>query len=223
MGSEEDSRILLADLSGSELQDLLPQLAAHPNSQVRGWAIWAAAEGLGKNGISVLTYALDDADPDVRDDALTKLVQIDKSAARAQLSRVRGKLRSSDDFEVASAMWVLAELRDTDSLPVLEEMSDSPRTPWLAKVASVAALVLSGNAQEIQDRIRRHDHATMRELAHGAILLRNDAGRRVLEEVIESPTMDPTCIAWAKWFLDWGESRSVATNRPRHDGPAVTR
>jgi HEAT repeat protein len=208
LGTDDDAVDLVRRMRGLNYEPLLWELLRNKSATVRGWTLWAATELLGTRSVPFLRAGLKDRDSDVRDDALARLVQLDPRQALYELPRLRKMLRSRDDYEVAAALWSLAELGDERSVPEIEGIVRSPRVPWLEKPASVALLLIEGRTPEILEAIRGHDHRRMKELAHAAAILRTPDAIAALRQGSDADT-DRECRGWCKWFLAW------ASNRPR--------
>jgi HEAT repeat protein len=146
----------------------------------------------------------------VRDDALAKLLDVAPEQAKDEVERIRRLLRSRDDFEVASALWTLAELRDEEALPAIDKIANAPRVPWLRKPASVSALLVRGQTDEVLEAIARHEHDRMKELAHAAAILGTAEAIEVLRRC-STASIDRECRGWCSWFLEWAASRTDKT------------
>jgi hypothetical protein len=218
--SDDEARDLLAIVLRDDAERLLSEIARDRSPGVRGWALWAATSALGDKAVPILRGRLRDRDPDVRDDALSKLLVVDPSAVRSELPRIRKKLNASDAYEVASAIWALAELRDRGALERIRQLAATPPTPWLVKPASVAILLIEGREEEVMTAIRDHDHYRMKELAHGAALIGGQSALQSLRQGSEAQT-DDECRAWCSWFSDWALRRSQSAPGPA-PGPAGT-
>jgi HEAT repeat protein len=209
LDSEEQSEALLRRVRSADAEALLERLVGDAEPGTRAWALWAAMRLLGDRAVPLLVRALGDSDPDVRDDALAKLVQISPATAVDLLPKVRSKLKAEDDFEVASALWTLAELNDRESLPEIKSIESHPRVAWLAKPAYVASLLIQGKNGDVLNGMREHDHPRMRELAHGAALLGTPEAMDALSDCAEAPELDSECRALCRWFLKWRSDRSA--------------
>lgn len=163
---------------------ILDELTRHENADVRAWVAWAAPQVLGEGGVYVLMGMTRDRDRDVRDAAIEELVALDPDAARRLVPALRRRLRSREAHEPVSAMWTLAELGDTGSLPAIRRIAQSERLdyPFQAHVAEVVCLVLEGREDEIVEGLRAHDHGRMPWLATGARVLGTESARSALEE-----------------------------------------
>jgi hypothetical protein len=208
--SEDEARDLLSNVLHDDAERLLSEIARDRSPGVRGWALWAATSALGEKAVPILRGRLRDRDPDVRDDALSKLLVVDPAALLSELPRIRKKLNASDAYETASAIWALAELRDRGALEQIRQLAATPPTPWLMKPATVAILLIEGREGEIVTAIRDHDHFRMKELAHGAALVGDPLALKSLREGSEAQT-DDECRAWCGWFYDWALRRSQSS------------
>lgn len=207
LDSDDEAFELLRSIAAAGPEKILPSLLRDPRSIVRLWALWAASEIGGSLGAAVLVSALRDRDSDVRDDALSKLMVVDREAARRELKMIRKKLRADDDFEIASAVWILAELGDVAALGHIDRIARDPPVAWLRKPAAVASMLLRGENGAILDRLRAHDHEMMKELAHGAAIMPSDEGLAVLLEC-SNLAIDKQCRGWCQWFAEWRLKRA---------------
>ena len=123
---------------------------------VRAYAGWLAARTLPKDdAVGLLLRVAGSRDPDVRDSAITDLIELDVAAVRSLLVSLRRDLARRDEHDVRLAIWTLAKLGDVESLPRLREIAERlPDQHVSAQSARLAALVLERDVEAIRARQR---------------------------------------------------------------------
>jgi hypothetical protein len=115
----------------------------------RSWVAWAAPQVLPHDRVvTLLTKLAGSRDADVSDDALSTLLEFDRSAAVRLLPRIRRKLRSTDIHEPVAAMWLLARLDQDASQEILDAAEESDY-PFHRLVAEAVTLFIRRDAKEI--------------------------------------------------------------------------
>lgn len=181
---------------------VLDQLSRHRAPAVRGWVARTARKVLEEGGVYVLMGLTRDGDREVRDTAVAELVVVDPDAARRVVPALRRRARSAEAEESVPAMWALARLRDSGSLPLLQkvaEAEDADRSR--RKTAEAASLLLGERPREILERMRAHDHDLMPWLAVAARLLATEEARAALAERAEGAP-DAECRAVCRTELE---------------------
>jgi hypothetical protein len=181
---------------------VLDRLSRHRDPTVRGWVASVARAVLDEGGAYVLMGLTRDTDREVRDAAVAQLVALDPDAAHRLVPALRRRARSPEPEESVAAMWALATLRDTGSLPHLRriaEAEDADRSR--RKAAEAASLLLGDRPKEILERMGAHDHDLMPWLAVAARLLATEDARAVLAERAEGAP-DAECRAVCRVELE---------------------
>lgn len=187
---------------------VLDRLSRHRDPTVRGWVASAARAVLDEGGAYVLMGLTRDGDREVRDAAVAQLVALDPDAAHRLVPALRRRARSPEPEESVAAMWALATLRDTGSLPHLRQIAEAEDADRSRRRAAEAASLLLGDSQEILERMRAHDHDLMPWLAVAARLLATDEARAVLAERAEGAP-DAECRAVCRVELEKLEEGSA--------------
>ncbi|MGH3032512.1 MAG: hypothetical protein ACRDNE_17455, partial [Gaiellaceae bacterium] len=157
---------------------------------------------LGEGGVYVLMGLTRDGERKVRDAAVAQLVALDADAARRLVPALRRRARSPEPEESVPAMWALATLRDTGSLPHLRQVAETEDADRSRRrTAEAASLLLGDRPQEILERMRAHDHDLMPWLAVAARLLPTEEARAVLAERAEGAP-DAECRAVCRVELE---------------------
>jgi hypothetical protein len=173
---------------------VLDRLSRHGDPTVRGWVASVARPVLDEGSSYVLMSLTRDGDGEVRDAAVAQLVAVDPGAARRLVPALRRRTRSEEPEESVAAMWALATLRDTGSLPHLRQIAEAEDADRSRRRAAEGASLLLGDPQEILERMRAHDHDLMPALAVAARLLATEEARAVLAERAEGAP-DAECRA----------------------------
>jgi hypothetical protein len=162
---------------------VLDELARNRTVEVRAWAVWAAPKVLGSDAVPLLKRLTEDEHPDVRDEALRELVELDPDAARSLIPLLRRKLRSDDIWEPVVAMWALAAV-DPDAGDAIREAGErADEYPFHRLVADVVGLLIAGDAREIERRLRSHDHRSTAWLVKAARRLDDPQLNSAVEEL----------------------------------------
>ena len=173
---------------------VLDRLSRHADATVRGWVASMARPVLDEGSSYVLMGLTRDGDREVRDATVAQLVALDPDAARRLVPALRRRARSEEPEESVAAMWALATLRDTGSLPHLRQIAEAEDADRSRRRAAEGASLLLGDPQEILERMRAHDHDLMPALAVAARLLSTEEARAVLAERAEGAP-DAECRA----------------------------
>jgi hypothetical protein len=178
------------------------QLSRDRDPAVRGWVAGVAREVLEEGGVYVLMGLTRDGDREVRDTAVAELALVDPDAARRLVPALRRRARSQEPEESVPAIWVLARLRDSGSLPLVRQVAESEDADRSRrKAAEAAAILLGERPREILERMRAHDHDLMPWLAVAARLLANEEARAMLAERAEGAP-DAECRAVCRAELE---------------------
>ena len=178
------------------------QLSRHRDPAVRGWVAGVAREVLDEGGVYVLMGLTRDRDREARDTAVAELVVVDPDAARRLVPALRRRARSPEPEESVPAIWALARLRDSGSLPLVRQVAESEDADRSRrKTAEAAALLLGERPREILERMRAHDHDLMPWLAVAARLLATEEARATLAERAEGAP-DAECRAVCRAELE---------------------
>jgi hypothetical protein len=168
---------------GALLRQLIDELKASPTAAailadlsrdrewpVRSWAAAIAAETVGRAALPwLLEMTQHDRNSNNRSLALQVLMDIDPEAGRPLIGKMRKQLLSKNDDQATDAARTLIELGDADSLPALRQLAArwEPGTYRRTRL-EVWILPLEGHADEVVERIRRHDHVCLPWLAYAA-------------------------------------------------------
>jgi sigma54-dependent transcription regulator len=116
--------------------------------------------------------ALQDADADVRDEATRLFVALAPARAHEVVPRLRARLASDDYFLPVSAMWMLLELGDRASIPLVERYRERTGIQrWQGKQAEIVLAAFEGDDVRLAERIISHDHDLMPALCRAATLM----------------------------------------------------
>ncbi len=136
---------------------------------VRGWVSWGAISLLGKGAVPLLLTLTRDKDADVRDIAVTDLLELDPATLRTLIPALRKQLRSKDYYAPMTAAWSLARLGDTGSADAIEAFSqDSTHDLWQRLATSTIVTLLRNGSDGVVTRIRAHEHGSMQWLVRAA-------------------------------------------------------
>ena len=170
---------------------ILVELAHHRDPQVRGWASWGAASVLGRDAVPLLLALARDRDADVRDIAVTDLLDVDPTALEILVPSLRKQLRSKDYYAPISAAWTLARLGDSGSADAIEELSrDDTRDLWQRLATSVIVTLLREGSSGVVTRVRAHEHGSMQWLVTAAQIADTSDAYNALLWLAESDTDD---------------------------------
>jgi HEAT repeat protein len=138
---------------------LLTELARYEDPTVRDWAGWAAVRHLpAASAVALLELLIEDADADVRMEALRSLVDLDPAWARRLVPRYLAALRGRETPETVDAIWRLTQFREGSALPPLRELAERAKQPVVRNNARIAVLVLEGREEELISGLQGHDH-----------------------------------------------------------------
>jgi len=138
---------------------LLGELANNRNVAVRDWVTWAARRFLDRGAaIGILRRLAEDADSDVRLEAVAELVDLDESWARRLVPTLRKMLSSRDPIEVSNAIWHLVRVRDSSALAPIQNLAERAPETLVKNQARAAVLVLTGAEDELVKLLVAHDH-----------------------------------------------------------------
>jgi len=159
-GSAADRNKLREQLAADPAAEAtLGELATSVNPIVRDWVAWAAPQLLNRlAAISLLGRLADDRDVDVRSEARRYLVQLDEAWARRFVPTYLKALLSDDVPEATDAIWQLVKLRELSAVAPIEQLASAAEHPLVRNTARVAALVLTGQDDQLIDALAAHDH-----------------------------------------------------------------
>jgi HEAT repeat protein len=200
---DRDIENIVGDLArgGESARVVVRQLALHEDPAVRAFAGSVAKELYGNDAVDLLRQLVMDRDPDVSDTALQDLLDLSPGAAAPLLPRIRARARAGQLFERIFAIWTLAHMRDAEALPMLRAIAAGESQRELADVATVAALVIEGRADEVLARLLQHEHHSTKALAAGAFFVNTQTSLDALHRAAaELP--DEQCRAWCNWYVD---------------------
>ena len=208
---DEDDAVALAELrSRPDAEEILEELSRSSDLEVRGWVPGAAREVLGDRSVPLVMRMTNDRDADIRDLAIQSLEAIDPKLLDALTEHLRRRLASTDDDEVLSTAWRLAQRGDLASIAPIEVWGDRYESwMWQHKAASVILLVLT-SPDEVAGRIRDHDHDHMTWLSYAAIVVNTSESRGALTECSVSGP-DEVCRRVCAYALTkYGGERTAA-------------
>lgn len=195
----DDSKVAdllhLIQTTGENPKPLLGELASHEDPVVRAWALGAIGVSIRAAGVDILVaHAKSDRDTDVQSIAIEELLEVDVDAARKLAPKYRPKLKSADIDEPVTAMWMLASVRDYESLEAVRAIREGADRGFHRKVATVVCMILEGKSDEILAGIRSHNHDLMPWLARAAGILGTLEALEALQQCANAP-IDEEC----KW------------------------
>jgi hypothetical protein len=162
--------------------DLLRALATG-NSDQQTWVLAYGYEILGADFAPILSVLAEASpDRDVRSDALHALARIDVGLLAPYVERLRRQLRAKDSVTPITAIWMLARLRDADSLSLIETLENDRDRPLVRFSAQVAAMLLRGQDSTVLQAIHDHDHLRMPWLIVGAEIVGSAEAERALAD-----------------------------------------
>lgn len=175
---------LRADAEQAEA--ILRALIAEGKADHRAWAMWTARQVLPKaQAASVLEAAIArERRHDQVDIAFGELRYLDLELVRPHLPRLRRRLAGTDWHTMVFVFWLMADLRDADSLPAIERTMQRAlgnNMPYIAKLGSVVTAVIQGEEAQILWAIRAHDHDRMRWLVQAARRMDTPAAQETLD------------------------------------------
>lgn len=189
--------------SGAPIADVIKNLSQRGKADLRDWTLQVLADLMHSGEIDQATgleiikeRALQDPDSDNRGEATRLFVKLAPNRAREVVPRLRVRLRSDEYFVAISAMWLLLELGDRESIPLIEQYRDRMSTDvWQGKQAEIVLAVFDRRDHQLADRIAAHDHDMMHVLCRAARILRSSALRGALRTCIDS-AIDADCHRW---------------------------
>jgi hypothetical protein len=190
------------------------ELAGSPDSEVRAWLAHALPDLASRqlvprdSAVAILErMAGHDADSDIRDEAIGSLLQVDPSSAKALVPVLLRRLRSSDYYAPAVAMWTLAEIGSRDAVGEVrayaERMGDQV---WQGREARIVVALMDKDVDALAAQVESHDHDMMHALCRAATLLPADRLRTALEKC--AVDFDAECA---------GRCREALTQVSSHD------
>lgn len=114
-------------------------------------------------------------------------------------------MRSGDRYAVLYGLWGVAALRDTAFLPEVEALA-AEGSDLRRNTASVVAMLLRGNDDEILRRIAEHDHDRMPFLARAAAFIGTDEALQTLKQGSQHAP-DEQCRTFCGEMLAEGRER----------------
>lgn len=126
---------------------VLDELSRHRDRRARAWVSGAAATVLGDDATSLILSLARDRDADVREAALSALLDLGPAAISPVLPDLRRRLHSKEPAERIAAMQNLAAAQDDSVLALLEERAETAELPEEREVARTAAVALGSAAR----------------------------------------------------------------------------
>lgn len=158
--------------------------------------------------------ALRDSDSDNRDEATRLFARLAPTRAHELVPRLRARMSSKEYRVATSAMWLLRELGDRESIPLIERFRDEMGTDvWQGKEAEIVLALFHGKDQPLAERIAAHDHDMMHVLCRAARILPTPAIRKALRTCIGAQ-FDADCHQWCLTALQEIESRDDLAEGP---------
>ncbi len=195
--------------------EVLNRLASHPKASVREWASGVGAQVCEVAFIPTLVRLFSDRSQVVQSLALKDLEQLGTDALRLVLPQVRQKLvvwGDDDGGSVAQLMWVVAELNDVATIPLLRQLAKGQGMATSRNAEAVIAYLEEG-AEGVLRRIREHDHDHMLWLCRVAWGVGTKAAVDALEACADSAPDDECRRACRKFH------RSLLRRRAEWDPP----
>lgn len=209
---------LLVELAAEapQSESLTAELAHAPDSELRAWVAHALPELVAREAVTpeaassvLLEIAKDDADPDIRDEAVRSLLKLDRDSALSLAPLLRGRMSSSDYYAPVVAMWTLAELGAYEALDdVLDYMRRVGEDTWQGRQAHIVARVMANDHKSLASQIEAHDHDMMHALCRAVGLMTGDRLRLALERC--SAQFDEECSRQCRGAL---EARAAGNDR----------
>ena len=188
---------MLAELTAApdDAEALLESLTSYRDPVVRAWAGTAARDLFGAGAVALLARLMNDRHPDVRDSAREDQIALDPAFEQTLLPAMRKVLERRKDpwGEDKAAMWRVARLRDTQSVPILRDYADhfEPRS-YHHRIPLVLAGYIE-DAGSITRRIRGHDHDSMFWLVQVARGLQVQGAEEAIADALALP-VDAECV-----------------------------
>src|SRR5919197_4104954 len=134
----------------------LEEVARTRRGALRSYAGTLAAQVLPKeHAVPLLLRIAKSRDPDTRDTAIQDLLEVDANAILPLLRSFRRDLERRDELDVRFKIWMLARLRDQESVPRLHEIAASlPLEHITGQSATLAALVIERDVDALRERRR---------------------------------------------------------------------
>jgi HEAT repeat protein len=189
---------LRSDVDGAPA--VLEELAGHPAAVVRDWVAWIAPSVIASGAVPILERLVDDKDADVRHEAMSGLVRLDKRWSAKLVPRYLKMLRSHDPIDQVDAIWRLTQFRESSALAALKQIAQTGRYPGLRTNAQVASLVLEGKEDELIAGLLRHEHKVVLLWTRGLAYLGTERALNVLRQFAEEAP-DAECREHARRSL----------------------
>lgn len=135
---------------------LLTELTHDADWHVRDWVTWAAPRVLGTRAIDVLLPLVEDANVDVRIEAMHAMVELDRSWVPRLIPRYLSMLNADDPADAIIAIWTLVRLREPSTLATLRGLAKTGRTMAIRNNARVARHVLEGDEDGLIAGLQEH-------------------------------------------------------------------
>lgn len=208
---------LRADVGYAEA--VLGELIKNGKADHRTWAMWTAPQVLPKaRSAAVLDAAVQrERRHDQVDVALGELRDLDVEFVRPYLPRLRRRLSGKDWHSMGFVFWLMADLRDADSLPLIKRAMDravSDNMPYVAKLGSVIGSVIRGEEDAILAAIREHDHDRMQWLVEAVRRMDTSVAHAALDACATRGGIDVECRKLCRSALIRGQT---PTNEVDHD------
>jgi hypothetical protein len=177
---------------------VLEALARDRDTDMRSWAAAVARETVGIAALPwLVSMARGDRNFENRDLAMLEVLELDPSALKPMVPRLRSQLRHKDPDFALDAARALTRIGDAGALPAMHALAESwDPDLYYRKMLEVYILALEGRVEVILGRVRAHDHVCMPWLAHAArTFVRTNEARQVLEwGAVSLP--DDECRGW---------------------------